>query len=200
MPHHDISESAKWFADAQSALESVFPAEHAVLKHWNATIEPRKGGKSGDWLASNILQTAQSIFRSALDQLKRGRLKTLVQSVQAETVAELLDQASDLATQDSCVAATVIAGGALETHLRHQCAQNSIEWTAPGSISRYDTAIAQHRNQGGTAIYSATDTKQVGAWGGMRNDAAHDPTKFSRTAGEVRLMIDGVRQFIARTT
>jgi hypothetical protein len=37
------------------------------------------------------------------------------------------------------------------------------------------------------------------AWCGLRNEAAHDPGNFKRTKEEVKLMIEGIRQFIART-
>jgi hypothetical protein len=47
-------------------------------------------------------------------------------------------------------------------------------------------------------IYSVTDGKLVTAWGGIRNDAAHAPGSFARTAQDVGSMILGVREFIAR--
>ena len=61
------------------------------------------------------------------------------------------------------------------------------------------SAIARVRNAG-NEIYSATEGKNVTAWGGRRNDAAHKPTEFKASAEEVRLMIEGIRQFVARTT
>lgn len=155
---------------------------------------------SSGMVRANAIISARAIFQSALSQLKQGRLKTLVKSVQAETVGELLEQAAFLLNEDKRVAATVIAGGALETHLRHLCAQHGLAWKGDGSISKYDGAIAQERNQTGREIYSATDTKNVGAWGGLRNEAAHNPTTFQHSAEEVRILIESIRQFIARTS
>jgi hypothetical protein len=68
-----------------------------------------------------------------------------------------------------------------------------------GSVSKYEGTIAQER-KAGRDILSATDGKQVSSWGGMRNDAAHDPVKFGmdRTVPEVRIMVEGIRQFVAR--
>ena len=56
----------------------------------------------------------------------------------------------------------------------------------------------RNRHAGTVEVYSATDSKLVQGWGGIRNDAAHEPTKFNRTAAEVRLMVHHIREFIAR--
>lgn len=47
--------------------------------------------------------------------------------------------------------------------------------------------------------YSGADHGAVSGWLKLRNEAAHNEPDFAnRTAPEIRLMIDGVRQFIAR--
>ncbi len=67
-----------------------------------------------------------------------------------------------------------------------------------GSIEKYDGAIAQERNAGTVEVYSATDSKSIKAWGGHRNEAAHHPTNFKHSPEEVRLMVAGIREFLAR--
>ena len=196
----ELAEASTWFTDAQSALESAFPPGHAVMKRWNAALKQVDESGPSAMDSPSLVRAAQAIFQSALAQLKAGRLKTLTQSVQAETVTELLDQANALLGGGYAVAATVITGGALETHLGHLCQQHGLSWTGSGSISKYDQAIAQHRSQTGQEVYSGADSKQVIAWGGKRNDAAHDPANFAHSDAEVRLMIDGIRQFVARTS
>ena len=197
MSGHDHKELARWYADAASALAQTFPPGHAVRVHWDGTVTP---GDLGGMAQTVVFEQAQAIFQSALAQLKAGRLTSLAQSIQAETVSELLDQAEALLAGGYAVAAAVIAGGALETHLCHLCHQNRLSWNGDGSISKYDGAIAQERNKTGQGIYSVADSKSVIAWGGKRNDAAHDPGGFAHTNAEVRLMVDGLRQFIARTS
>jgi hypothetical protein len=98
------------------------------------------------------------------------------------------------------VAGTVLAGGALETHLHGLCVKHGLQWQGTGSIAAHDAAIAQDRNRSGSAPYQASDSKLVIAWGGQRNDAAHEPTTFSGGREDIRLMIAGIRQFIAKTT
>lgn len=69
-----------------------------------------------------------------------------------------------------------------------------------GSISKYDGAIAKARNDGTTTVYSVTDGKLVTAWGGIRNEAAHTPAEFNRSVDEVRRMIAGIRELMARAS
>jgi len=200
LPQYDLAEASTWVTDAQSALQAVFSPAHPVMARWKAALTTVDNGRRSDMSAPTTVQATQAIFRSALAQLKAGRLTSFAQSIQAETVAELLDQADALLSGGYAVAATVIAGGALETHLCHLCQQNGLSLNGNGSISKYDQAIAQHRNQTGQGIYSAVVGKSITPWGGMRNEAAHDPANFSHSDAEVRLMVDGVRQFIARTS
>lgn len=195
---YELREAGAWFTEAQSALESVCPAEHAVRKRWEAAIIADQQDPRG-MASPKLIDTARSIFDSALSQLKTGRLRTLVTGIQAETISELLDQAALLA-KDYGLAATVIAGGALETHLLHLCKLHGISWQGAGSISAYNDAIAQDRNNTGREIYSAAYGKQITAWGGYRNVAAHQPTTFTLTADDVRRIIDGARQFVAQTS
>lgn len=127
-----------------------------------------------------------------------GRLDSLFDTVRADTVGEVLDQALALVNAGHVVAAVVLTGGALETHLPHLCMRHNLTWSADGSIEKYNSAIAQARNAGTVEVYSANDAKLVTAWGGMRNDAAHKPSEFAGSKAEVQASITGVREFIAR--
>ncbi len=133
-------------------------------------------------------------------RLRSGRLRTLLDGIRAETVDELLEQAEVLLAGGYLPAAGTIAGGALETHLRHLCERAGCSPTKH-SISKYEQALAQERKAGHEVI-SATDGKSVTAWGGLRNEAAHDPGTFAkeRSKDEVRLFVEGVRQFVGRTS
>jgi hypothetical protein len=110
-----------------------------------------------------------------------GRLDSMFDVVRAETVTELLDQADNLRKQGYLVAATVVAGGALETHLKHLCDKHGLTPSGSGSISKYDQIISQARNAGTVEVYSSGDTKKVTAWGNDRNCAAHTPGQGYRT-------------------
>jgi hypothetical protein len=141
---------------------------------------------------------AIGVVTAGLALIRAGRLHGIIEGVQAETVSEVLAQADSLVASGHALAATVLAGGALETHLLHLCTRNGLGWNGDGSIAKYDGAIAQARNNGVVRVYETIDTHLIGGWGSMRNTAAHDPTNYRRTVDEVRGMIDGIRQFIAR--
>ena len=47
------------------------------------------------------------------------------------------------------------------------------------------------------AAYSKNDQKQLTAWAGIRNDAAHG-NYHNYTDGEVKLMVAGIRDFLGR--
>jgi hypothetical protein len=138
------------------------------------------------------------IFEGAAAVVRDGRLGTIIDSVRLESESELLDQASLLVDNDYPAAATVIAGGALETHLRHYVDKYGIPITGDGTISKYNNAVGQAR-KANLNLYSANDGKLVEAWSGYRNEAAHKPGEFNRSKDDVKRMIEGIREFIGRT-
>jgi hypothetical protein len=184
-----------WLCEAHSALEAVLPPSHVCRRDWEK-IE----SNSTNLLTNNVsINLLISVFMIASKLLRQGRLGSLIDAVRAETEDELLDQASELLGANQLVAATVIAGGTLETHLRHLIAKYGLTVTGTGSINAYNCEIARARNNGLTTNITAADTSQVTSWGQMRNDAAHDPGKFNGTKEQVDLMIRGIRSFITRT-
>lgn len=190
------NEASDWIAEAESALVSVFPAGHPCRSKWREAFEHVERSK---YLLRNheALPAVLGIFNAAIRILEADRLSSLLDGIRAETVSEVLDQAATLLPTHP-VAAAVLAGGALETHLLHMCDRNGLTPQGDGSISKYDGAIAQARNAGTVTVYSVADTQAIKAWAATRNDAAHSPSTFNRPAAEVRTMIDGIRQFIAR--
>jgi len=186
----------KWVTEAHSALEAVFPPAHACRRDWG-NYEQKLNFAYGN---ANSLPQLFGVFQAAHRLLQEGRIRTLNDAVRAETEVELLDQADMLRNTDRLAAATVIAGGALETHLRNLLVKYSLPIPGAGSINAYNLAIAQARNNGTTTNITPADTSQITAWGQMRNGAAHDPGNYKGTKEQVDLMVRGIRDFIARTT
>jgi hypothetical protein len=186
-------ELREWVTEAGAALAAVFPVGHPSRADWDKIL-----AQTGMHAIPEAAPFLLGVFRGATNLIRGGRLTSLVDSIRGDAEGELLDQA-DALLQGYRVAAAVIAGGALETHLRRLVSKNSLPINGAGSIEKYDGAIAQARNAG-NEIYSANLGKLVKAWGGMRNDAAHDPGGFKWTEEDVRRMIEGVRDFIERTT
>lgn len=194
---YKIEDVARWANSARNALTSVLPPGHPTLASWDDAFRDTTGEHIYRLGRDETVHTARGVLESACYLLKSGRLSSFVQGIRAETVTDLLDQAECLADQNYLVAATVVAGGALETFLHFTCTKNRLEWQGHGSIEKYKDAMARARKEG-TEIISATDEKNVTAWGGMRNDAAHQPTAFNRDQNAVKTYIESIRQFIGR--
>ena len=76
-------------------------------------------------------------------------------------------------------AAAVMAGGVLEEHLRKLCGKFGCVLPAKPKLDAMNADLAK------VTAYSKNDQKQVTAWAGIRNDAAHgDYGKYGE--GEVR--------------
>lgn len=190
--------AAKWVADAASAIAAAFPPNHQVHHRWKALDELKDDGKGTKHpLELRRLEGYKGVFASAHDQLREGRLDSFIDTVRGQTEDELLDQADWLRQDGFFVAATVIAGGALEVHLRRLCAKHNFTVQGHGTIEKYNGAISAARN-GGTTIYEKPDSSSITSWGQKRNDAAHKPDQFLAGNDEVKLMIEGIRNFIAR--
>lgn len=192
-PHTPYAVVQTWLVEAKSAVEAVFPPGHACRRDWE-----RMETKTP--INLRFPTELVAVFEAAYTLLTGGRLGSLIDAVRAETEDELLMQAEALVEANHLAAATVIAGGALETHLRHLVARYGLTISGSGSIGSYNTALAQARNNQTVTNVSASDTTQVTSWGQMRNDAAHTPGTFNRNREQIDLMIRGIREFIARTT
>jgi hypothetical protein len=195
---------ATWVAEAMTAIEATLPRGHSVVRQAQSAIDAVEAIRIGkrDGTGVHRYSGALDSFVGAFETLARlvldGRLGTLVDAARAETEVEVLEQARTLASGGYLAAGAVLAGGALETHLRRLCERNQLTWKGDGSIAAYDAAIAQARNAGTAVVYAKADGGQVVAWGQVRNEAAHAPGSFARTEAEVRAMLDGVTGFIAR--
>lgn len=183
-----------WATEAESALAAVFPDGHPTRLAWARVLTVPKASQD----ISMVAEQFQAIFETAATLVRDNKLASLIDAIRIESESDLLDQAMVLADAQHRAAATVIAGGALESHLRHYLDKHSIPITGNGSISNYNAAVGKAR-KANPLLYSANDGKLVEAWGGYRNEAAHTPGEFARTKEDVKRMIEGIREFIGRT-
>ena len=190
-------EGVKWVADAASAIAAAFPQGHELRRQWEALSQLTDTKTTRGPLERQRWEGYVGIFASAREQLHDGRLGSLIDGVRAETEDDFLDQAEWLRRENALPAAAVVAGGALEIHLRQLCAKNKLVIQGHGTIDKYNVAIAEARNQG-LVIYEKSDGSSITSWGQIRNDAAHKPDQFHATSDQVKLMIDGIRNFISR--
>jgi hypothetical protein len=198
---HQYAVRAAVLTEMQTALESVFPPSHAVLRRWE-DVRSRESqalqsdfGGALDFVQDELVE----IFRVAHRLLQEGHARRFADGIRAETIIQCLDQADALARIGYVAAAMVLAGGALESHLCALCVRFNLSWQGNGSIGSYKQALDQARNQGTQNVVSASDSSQIDSWAKDRNDAAHTPVGFIKTQQAVLHIIEGMRQFLGRT-
>lgn len=128
--------------------------------------------------------------------LSAGYLQSVVELVHAAVFANFLEMASHLQESGYKDAAAVICGSTLESHLRELCNKYGIAiLDTNGKPKKADLINADLTKAN---AYSGLDHKNVTAWLGLRNKAAHgDYAQY--TSEQVALLISGVGDFMART-
>lgn len=152
----------------------------------------RELGKSGhEYIHLTPLAGALMALRK---EYELGYLQSFTELVHADAFSDFIEMARHLCGQGYKDPAAVIGGSVLEQHLRELCKKHQIEAESNGKYKKADTLNAQLAGQG---VYSKLDQKNVTAWLGLRNDAAHG-NYSNYSAQQVQLMIDSVQDFMTR--
>lgn len=176
-------------AASLSFVRNVYGAEHSYYTEFDVkckdpVLEHAKAG--------------QGVLQAIRDELSGGWTRTTTGLVSSAIFADFLEMAAHLLDEGYKDAAAVIAGSTLEEHLRQLAEMHGIpvEWS---DRARFIPKKAEVLN-GELAVakaYEKLDQKSVTAWLDLRNKAAHG--HYDKYAVEqVRLMIDGVRDFFVR--
>src|SRR5579864_3023107 len=129
-----IEKSARqWITEAGSALAAVFPEKHPCRPDWDQ-IWNLLGIRGTNYGFDELV----GIFKGAANLVRGGRIGTLIEAIRVESESDLLEQAEALLEKDYLAASTVIAGGALESHLKHLCDRHGLSGSLRGSISAYN--------------------------------------------------------------
>jgi hypothetical protein len=178
-----------------AAASRLLPAGTTYRKQADQRVEAasRRGliGNPGG-LTLSLLE----ILRAFREDAAAGYLADLEAEINAGVFADFLEMADHVLTEVHRTPAAVIAGFTLEEHLRKMCGIHGIAVSRPdGQPKKADLLNAELAKAG--AYQSTTESKDVTAWVGRRNDAAHGHhDRYSED--QVRLMIEGVRNFISR--
>ena len=119
--------------------------------------------------------------------------------ISVEIFSDFLEMSDQLLDAGYKEAAAVMIGAVLEEHLRGLSTRNGNAITITNRHGRTEPKKAAVLNDElkGISIYNAIDHRNIGAWLTLRNNAAHITTVTFDIA-QVRLMRDGVSNFIAR--
>jgi hypothetical protein len=136
-----------------------------------------------------------AILHALRDDINDGWMQSAAELLHAETFADFMSMATELNGKGYKDAAAVVAGAALEHHLRLMCTKSDID-TATAS-GRPKQADAMNADLAKASAYSVLVQKQVTSWLGLRNAAAHgEYGGFSQH--DVSLMVSGVESFITK--
>ncbi|WP_138515831.1 hypothetical protein [Rhodoferax bucti] len=172
-----------------SFIERVYGKEHTHFAQFTA--------KTDSHFLSD-LERAMAILLAIRSELSGGWLFDMKGLVAAELFSDFLDQSEHLLEQGYKDAAAVMIGSVLEEHLRQLCLRHEVQVIdlkddkqVPRKADRLNAELAR------SSVYSALDSKQVTAWLGLRNDAAHG--HYDRfTSEQVRIFMRGVIEFMTR--
>lgn len=135
------------------------------------------------------------VAQALRDDLRAGWIESLSEQVHAETHGDYLEMADGLLSSGHKDAAAVIAGTALEVHVRALCVKHGVDTAdSSGAVKKATSMNAELKKAG---VYATLQEKQVTAWMDLRNQAAHG--NYGRyELNEVRLLIEGVRGFMIK--
>jgi len=138
-----------------------------------------------------------AIIRSIKSEFDNGWLYTLRELLSAEIFSNFLEMSKYLLDEGYKDAAAVMIGSTLEEHLRLLCANHGVDVT----ITKGDDIVNKkaeilNADLKKSEVYGLLEQKQVTAWLGIRNSAAHG--KYAEyNIEQVKLMYMGVMNFIS---
>jgi hypothetical protein len=181
---------ATFRAAALSLLANLYSERHPYYLDFNVKVADAEPGHA---------ETGIGILTAVKGELSGGWFVTARGLISAEIFADFLEMAEYLLTEQYKDAAAVIAGSSLEEHLRQLATKHGISTTrVKGAVENAPkTADALNADLARVNAYTKLDQKSVTAWLDLRNKAAH--AKYTEYDGkQVGLMLEGIRQFMAR--
>jgi len=187
----DQSEFVEWRTSCVAVLDQVIPAGSLLRQNLSRLNSLQREPTKIEYLAG--------FLRGVRAELLAGSLDSLARTIEAEVQSDYLDQASVLLAggrdEQNHISAAVIAGASLERCLRTMC--SALEPPEPvhspkGAPLAMMALIDALKNR---AAFNEVQAKELRAWAGVRNSAAHG--QFSEfTRAQVESMVSGVLRFV----
>jgi hypothetical protein len=149
---------------------------------------------SGSYFGNQLLE---GVATALLADIAAGHLDSFEELIRGDLFASLLEQAGELVSGHYRLAAAVLAGASLEEHVRGLARRHGIAMEdargAPQKAAMLNDALKQ------AGVYGKIWWANVAAWQRTRNAAAHGDADFaSQSDDDIRRMIEGIREFIAK--
>lgn len=146
-----------------------------------------------------IVESSLGVLEAVLDEIENGWYQSVRGVVSAEVFSDFIEMANHLLEEGYKDAAAVMLGSTLEEHMRQLARENNvdIEIEVKGKLStkKADVLNADLVKSG---VYGKLDQKNITAWLGLRNSAAHG--KYDEYSEEqVVFLSQALNEFMART-
>lgn len=190
VPWHDVR---RGIALAVAAIERVGGHTSSYEKQ---VTDIQTQGKDLDlqYMALELFGVVEALR----DDVASGYLHPVRELIHGELFADFLEMSEHLLSEGYKDAAAVIAGSSLEVHLKKLCTKHGISLSVESSGNlRMKKAETVNEDLVKVNAYSSIDKKNVTAWLGLRNAAAHGEY-HTYTAAQVQSLVIGIRDFVER--
>ena len=193
-----------WITVPASEQTQIIALLHAAIVRLSPS-QSTYPGRAEDILRHNFLPGQKTlpellgILQALRADYAADRIRTFQELVHSDLFADLLEAADYLLGETYKDPAAVMAGGVLEQHLRELCRKHGIDTTitTAGGDTKPKMIDTMNADLAKATAYGKIEQKQVRAWAGIRNAAAHG--KFGDyDENQVRQMVTGIRDFIAK--
>lgn len=174
----------QWATSVMNLLDQIVGANGA---HYKKFAQAQMSEKGQRYIMDGDMNKCAGIFRAAHDDFIGGYMTSFRSLVEAEILTDSLEQAEEFLKLGYKDAACITTGVALETAIRDLCNRHGV---STGSLNAMNQELCK------AGVYNLSMQKQITAWAGLRNESAHG-NRDAYSKEQVKLMIDGVTQFLA---
>jgi hypothetical protein len=196
-----LEKAEKVKATHKSDFRGASTYDEAIFVEWKSNVENLillVAGKDSVYYKNFIEYTSDidsvdrgiGVLRALKEDLEKGFLTSVRDLVIAEVFTDFLDMAEHLLEKGYKDPAASLIGAVLEDGLRKIAQKHNVTVKHNDDISSLNTRLANKE------IYTRLIQKQIQVWKDIRNSADHG--KFNEyNSDQVRLMLEGVRKFLA---
>ena len=134
------------------------------------------------------------VAKALLSDIQNDYVESFEELVHGDIFGDFLEMSDHLLDAEYKDAAAVLAGGTLEVHMKKLCGKYGVETTSRGKTKKVDLLNSELEKEG---AYTKLDQKNITAWLGLRNKAAHG-NYDEYTKDQVRLFVSNIRDFVTR--
>jgi hypothetical protein len=168
-----ISEFTYWRVKSGELISKLYNANSSYLSTFNNFMRIMHAYQLHMGSATNLSELI-GVLNAIEHDLENGLLEKVTHLVAADIFSNFLEMAEHLLDEGYKDAATVMIGSVLEEHLRQLCHNHGIDthYISKGdSMPKKANLINDDLRKEG--VYGPIEQKQVLAWLGIRNSAAH---------------------------